>query len=129
MKKIIGLIVFWVVLHSASFYLACSKHPTNPVPDPDPVPCDTVFVVCGTLDITVEFMVIKDRSAPNVYLRKRAGHPDKTYTVIETSPTPIPFVFTEVFEDYTGEAFSIEKVSGSLAEALGIAIVKLECAQ
>lgn len=135
-KKLISLLVL-VILSSVSIWLSCSKNPGEPEPIPEPAPCDTVFVdipfpvpfVCDTLDITVQFTVVKDRSAPNHYVIKRGGYPDEPVSVTETSPTPVPFVFTRVFENYLGEAFSIEKVSGSLAEALGIAVVKLECAE
>ena len=132
--------MFWPIVFIVLYIVSgivCSRAPVEPDPIPEPAPCDTVFVdvpfpvpfVCDTLDITVQFTVVKDRSAPNHYVIKRGGYPDEPVSVTETSPTPVPFVFTRVFENYLGEAFSIEKVSGSLAEALGIAVVKLECAE
>ena len=138
-NRVIFFELFLVVIVSVGLIWSCSKNPgePEPIPEPVPAPCDTVFVdvpfpvpfVCDTLDITVQFTVVKDRSAPNHYVIKRGGYPDEPVSVVETSPTPVPFVFTRVFENYLGEAFSIEKVSGSLAEALGIAVVKLECAE
>jgi hypothetical protein len=130
----------------------CSKNPGEPPPTPDPclecppvfieVPGDTVFVdvpgdtvvvevpvICSQFDATAEFTVIKDQSGPNDYLIVAEGYPDELVSITDTAPAPVDTSFTRVFPNYTGGRISIKKVSGSKAEAIGVAIIDLRCSE
>jgi len=149
MKKIVdvathGFTIFLLSLVClASLMNRCSKNPGEPVDPTDPcldcppvfieVPGDSVVieipVVCSQLDATVEFTVKKDQSQPNDYLIQREGFPDESVSITDISPAPVDTSFTRVFENYTGERFSIKRVAGSRAEAIGVAIIDLRCSE
>lgn len=139
-------IVFIILVFCLISFFNCSKNPGEPTPTPDPclecppvfievpgdtvfVPGDSVFVVCKQVDLTVEFTVIKDQSQPNDYVIEREGFPDEPVSITDTSPAPVDTSFTRVFENYTGERFSIKRVAGSKAEAIGVAIIGFECSE
>jgi len=123
--------------------ITCSDNPQEPEPTLDPclecppvfieVPGDTVFVdfliVCSKIDITAEFTVIKDQSGPNDYLIKAEDYPDELVSIIDTAPAPVDTSFTRVFPNYTGGRISIKKISGSRAEAIGVAIIDFKCSE
>jgi len=142
-----ALLISLVILGYTYFFstITCSDNPTEP-PKSDPcsecppvlieVPGDTVFVVgdsvfvfCAQVDATAEFTVTKDQSAPNDYLIVAEGYPDELVSIIDTASAPVDTSFTRVFPNYTGGRISIKKVSGSRAEAIGVAIIALECSE
>ncbi len=118
--------------------------PTQPPPD-DPceqcppviVPGDTITIVlpgipviCDTTDQTMGYIVKIDQSQPNKYKRVWENNPDRIFEITSTSSAPIDTLITEVLHGYVrGERVSIEKVSGSRAEAVGIEIIDSKCVQ
>ena len=136
--------IFWAMLMIPIWIFAfsnCSKsHPHEP---PEQAPPDTVVVVdtvtihehhdhpgiCDTVDMTVEFTLIKDQSAPNVYAIFLNGVEVERIVISETSPTPVEVVFVRTFERFVigRDSISIQKISGSRAETIGSRIVKIEC--
>ena len=137
--EIIWPVCFLFVLALLFAPHGCSKNPGEPEPTPDPclecppvfiqVPGDSVFVVCDEVDLTVEFTVKKDQSQPNDYVIEREGFPDEPVSITDTSPAPVDTSFTRVFENYTGERFSIKIIAGSKAETIGVAIIDLKCSE
>jgi len=140
----IGVYILAAFLIVYSF--TCNKNPSEPEPTPDPclecppvfieVPGDTVFVVgdsvfvlCKKVDATAEFTVTKDQSVPNDYRIVAEGYPDELISIIDIAPAPVDTSFTRVFPNYTGGRISIEKVAGSRAAAIGVAIIALECSE
>jgi len=145
-KSVIFMMWPWILLILGLSFWLCSKNPGEPVPSDPTDPClecppvfvpgdtvfvagDSVFVVCDKVDLTVEFTVKKDQSQPNDYLIERKGFPDDPVSITDTSPAPVDTSFIRIFENYTGERFSIKKVAGSRAEAIGVAIIDLRCSE
>ena len=133
-------LLFWLLL--LSFLASCTKHHPHEPPEqvpPDTVVVhfhhdhiitlpDTVFVSCFKVDITVEFILIADRSQPNIHDVFLNGEYYETITITETFPIP-----TEVFRQVSfkgivfGDVITIRKVSGSKAESLGSSIIDIRC--
>ncbi len=117
--------------------VACSKnHPIQPPIDTtpvDPVPCDTtfvsVFVLCEKTNITVGFIGIVDRSAPNDYLAQVAGFPDEEISITETRSAPAETTIVRTYEGYTGGRISFKRIRGSRADAVGVETLDQVCAQ
>ncbi len=139
--------VLWFMLWATLFTVAictfpnCGKwHPHDP---PEKAPPDTVIVVdtvfvhehhdhpgtCDTVDVTIEFTLIKDQSAPNVYAIYLNGVEWDRIVISETSPTPVEVMFVRRFERFVigRDSISIQKIEGSRAETIGSRIVKMEC--
>ena len=148
-------ITWWTVMFLMAIYtfLNCSKH--HPHEPPEQAPPDTVVVVdtlivhehhdhpdtvavhehhdhlvrCDTVDMTVEFTLIKDRSAPNIYAIFRNGVEVERIVISETAPVPTEVMFTRTFERFVigQETISINKIEGSRAETIGSTIIGIEC--
>ncbi len=140
-------VLFWAMLITVGIctFPNCSKH--HPHEPPEQVPPDTVFVTvavfdttivhehhdhlgtCDTVDLTVEFTLIKDQSAPNIYAIFLNGVEVGRIVISETSPTPVEVMFVWTFERFVigRDSISIQKISGSRAETIGSRIVKIEC--
>jgi len=143
LKALLEATLISLFVFGFAYLVTCSKNPGEPEPTPDPclecppvfieVPGDSIFVpvlvVCNELDATAEFTVIKDQSGPNDYLIVAEGYPDEPVYIIDTSPAPVDTSFTRVFKNYTGGKISIEKVEGSRAAAIGVAIIELRCSE
>jgi len=131
---LVGLIITTLVIQ------VCSKNPGEPELPPDDdcpelncIDCPPVFidvpVICEVVDLTIEFTVIKDQSAPNVYGIYREGILIETITIEDTSPNPVPVTFDRTFFSYRfGESIELRKESGSRAETLSQKIVGIVCA-
>lgn len=140
-QKISGW-AFWAIisalLWSALFSIGCGRshdHPFAPKEHEHPHEHDPVFVeipvfvVCDTVDLEVEFTLIKDQSAPNVYAIFRNGVEVDRIVISETAPAPTEVKFLYRFDRFVigQETISIQKVLGSRAETIGSALVKIEC--
>ena len=145
-----GWFILWAILMVPIWifiFSNCSKnHPLEP---PEQAPPDTVIVevviidtvivtivdtvivpvTCDTVDMTVEFTLIKDQSAPNVYAVFLNGVEVERFVISETSQTPVEVMFVWTFERFVigRDSISIQKISGSRAETIGSRIVKIEC--
>lgn len=150
--------VFWLILLIVGVIALlsipnCSKH--HPHEPPEQAPHDTVVVVdtlivhehhehpdtvtvhehhdhpgtCDTVDVTIEFTLIKDQSAPNVYAIFLNGVEWDRIVISETSPTPVEVTFVRTFERFVigQDSISIQKIEGSRAETIGSKILKMEC--
>ena len=125
----------------------CSKNRDKVL---DSVPADTVFVVvtdtifidvtvtdtllvtvtCDTVDLTIEFIVIGDQSAPNVYAYFRNGTEVGRFVVTETFAEPTEVSFVVSFLRMTlGEVITIKKIEGSRAEAIASSIIGIKCSE
>ena len=133
----------------------CSKHhPHEPI---EQAPADTVVVIdtltvhehhdhpdtvtvhehhehqgiCDTVDITIEFTLIKDQSAPNIYAIFLNDVEVYRIIISETSPTPVEVKFIWTFERFVigRDTITIRKIEGSRAETIGSKIIKMECSQ
>lgn len=120
----------------------CSKHHPHEPPDtvlPDTVHVhhdhevviiDTVFqnVICDSVDLTVEFIVIGDQSAPNEYAYFLNEVEVGRFIVTDTFSEPTEITFYVVFEGVTfGDVITIRKISGSRADAIGSSIIDIKC--
>jgi len=129
---LISLVIMgWIYLFTT---ITCSENPGEPEPVDPTDPCleclpVEVPVVCSQLDATAEFTLIKDQSGPNDYKIVADGYPDELVSITDTASTPVDTSFTRVFENYIGGRISIERVSGSRAEAVGVAIIDLRCSE
>ena len=128
------LLIWFIVVLVGS---GCSRHPipTEPVP---PVPPDTVvvvdtltvFVICDTVDLTVQFTVIGDQSAPNEHAYYLNGVEVGRYIVSETYAEPTELTFDVVFAGVTfGDVITIRLISGSRADAIGSSIIDIKCTE
>jgi len=136
----ISLFLLWMFL---LFTLpSCSKHhPHEPIID---VPPDTIAVIdtliihehhdhpfgvaCNTVDVTIEFILIGDQSAPNVYAIFRNGVEVDRIIIMETYVEPTELTFVREFLNMTlGEVIAIKKIEGSKAETIGSAIIEIKC--
>ena len=117
----------------------CSKSGRNPVstvPDEEIASCDTVFVdvfteviaICDTFNLSVEFTLIKDQSAPNIYGVFKNNREVDRIIIADTSPTPVEVIFPFVFNVLTfNDKIFVRKIEGSRAEAIGSQITDIEC--
>ena len=143
--------ILWFMLWATLFTVMictfpnCGKHhdhpPLEPVPADtvvivitdtlfvDVLVTDTLFVVCDTVDLDIEFTLIKDQSAPNVYAIFLNGVEWDRIVISETSPIPVEVKFLRTFERFVigRDTISIKKIEGSRAETIGSKIVKTEC--
>ena len=139
--------ILWFMLWATLFTVMictfpnCGKH--HPHEPPVEAPPDTVVVVdtlivhehhdhlrtCDTVDVTIEFTLIEDQSAPNVYAIFVNGVEWDRIVISETSPTPVEVKFIRTFERFVigRDSISIQKIEGSRAETIGSKIVKMEC--
>ncbi len=124
----------------------CSKHqPHEPI---EQAPPDTVVVIdtltitdslhfhhdhpfiCIVFDLEIEFTVIGDQSAPNEYAYFLNGVEVGRFIITETYAEPTEITFRVLFERVTfGDVITIQKISGSRAEAIGSAIVGIKCSE
>ena len=116
------------------FMTSCSKHhPHEPAPihvhhDHEVVVIDTVFQICDTVDLTVEFIVIGDQSAPNIYHVFLNDVLVAMLVINETFAEPTEIFYTVTFLNIVfGEVITIRKIEGSRAEAIGSSIVDIKC--
>jgi len=136
--------VWWTFLATMLFALVpnCSKH--HPHDPPVEAPPDTVVIVdsvfihehhdhpigvaCDTVDLTIEFTVIGDQSAPNVYAYYRNGVEVGRFIVTDTFPEPTDVTFQVIFERIIpGDVITIKKIEGSRAGIVGSTIVEIRC--
>lgn len=139
--------ILWFMLWATLFTVAictfpnCSRHPI--LEPPVQAPPDTVVVVdtliihehhdhpgtCSIVDVTIEFTLIKDQSAPNIYAIYLNGVEVDRIVISETSPTPVEVMFLRTFDRFVigRDSISIQKIEGSRAETIGSRIVKMEC--
>lgn len=140
--KVGSVILFCLWVFAVYVFPSCSKH--QPHEPPVIVPPDTVVVVdsvfihehhdhpisvaCDTFDLTIEFTVIGDQSAPNIYAYFRNGVEVGRFVVTDTFDEPTEITFQVIFERITlGDVITIKKIEGSRAEAIGSAIVLISC--
>ena len=134
-----------IMIMSFLAFANCTKH--QPHEPPEQVPPDTViihehhdhevvvtdtvfqFMICDTVDLMIEFIVLGDQSAPNrypVYLN------NVLYTTLITEAFPqiteVKFV-VEFFGIVFGDVISIRDIKGSRAAIVGSAIVGIKCSE
>lgn len=136
-------IAWWTVLLFMAIctFTNCSKH--HPHEPPEQAPPDTVFIIktviihdhhnhpvtCDTVNVTVEFILIKDQSAPNIYgtYVNYVEYGDRI-VISETSPIPVEVMFIRTFARLIfGDVITIRKIEGSRAETIGSSIIGIEC--
>ena len=122
----------------------CTKHhshePTEQAPPDTVVVIDTLIItdslhvhhdhpfICIVFDLEIEFTVIGDQSAPNEYAYFLNGIEVGRFIITETYTEPTEITFRVLFERVTfGDVITIQKISGSRVEAIGSAIVGIEC--
>ena len=131
------MIPIWIFVFSN-----CSKHHPHEPPEQAPpdtvivhehhdheiVVVDTMFFVCDTVDVLIQFTVIGDQSQPNIYQYYVNGVFRGRITIRETFLKPTAVTFEVLFEDMvSGDVVWIRPVSGSRAGVVGLAIVGREC--
>ena len=133
-----------IMIVSFLLFASCTKHqphepPEQALPDTvivhehhdhEVVVTDTVFqfVICDTIDLTIEFTVIGDQSAPNIYHWFRNGIFVNEFVINEVFPKPTEIKFEVLFESVIfGDEITIRKISGSRAEVIGSAIIGIKC--
>ena len=152
--RILWLILFAILLAIGITALPnCSQHHPHEPPEQDPPDTvviidtltihehhdhpDTVTVhehhehpgICDTVDITIEFTLIKDQSAPNIYAIFLNDVEVERIVISETSPVPVEVKFVRTFERFVigRDTITIRKIEGSRAETIGSKILKMEC--
>ena len=141
--RLVGSVSLLWLVFGLLLVFGCSKYHDHPnTPDDEHAPpdtvvvidtliittVDTVFVSCDTVDLTVQFTVIGDQSAPNEYAYFLNGQEVGRFVVSETYAEPTEIYFDVVFERVSfGDVISIKKISGSRAEAIGSAIINIKC--
>jgi len=98
--------------------------------DHEVVIIDTMFqnIICDIVDLTVQFTVIGDQSAPNVYHVLLNGVKVGEFVINDTFPEPteVSFLF-EFLGVIFGDEIAIRKISGSRAEVVESSIVDIKC--
>lgn len=150
-QKTNAIRILWFIIWSMAvgiyIFPNCSKN--NPVEPPGQVPPDTVIVevviidtvivtivdtmivpvICNTVDLTIEFTLIKDQSAPNIYAIFLNGVEVERIVISEISLTSVEVMFERTFERFVvgRDSISIRKIEGSRAETIGTRIARIEC--
>ena len=141
LKDVFLLVLLW----GAIFWLVnsgCTKHqPHEPPVDVTPdtvhvhhnheiVVVDTIFqdVICDIVDLTIEFIVIGDQSAPNIYAYFLNGIEVGRFVVEETfaQSTDVKFE-VELVGLMFGDVITINVIEGSQAAVVGSSIIKIKC--
>jgi len=136
-KPLLGLL-FWISMFFLGWFLlsvlpGCTKNQPNEPPEqfpPDTVFIEVpVFVACDTVDLVIEFTLIKDQSAPNVYAILRNGVEVDRIVISDTALKPTEVIFVKVFERFVigQETIAIKRIEGSRAETIGSAIIAIRC--
>jgi len=137
-------IVWWTFFFTVAIWTFpnCSK--PQPQEPPEQAPPDTVivhfhhdhevviidsmFFICDSVDLLIQFTVIGDQSQPNIYDYYVNGIFRGRFTISKTYLKPTDLIFEVLFQNMVfGDIITIRVISGSLAGVVGSSIVGIEC--